>query len=51
MGSMVIPSHFAIVPTRPAGRTWRRSGSTTVGPVTVRSAPSTMATSHENPAR
>ena len=51
IGSIVIPSHLAIVPTRPAGRTWRSSGSTTVGPVTVKSAPITTATSHENPAR
>ena len=51
IGSMVMPSHLAMVPTRPAGRTWRSSGSTTVGPVTVSSAPRTTATSHENPAR
>ena len=39
IGSIVIPSHLAIALTRPFGRTCRRRGTTTVGPVTVRIAP------------
>ncbi len=43
-GSITIPSHLAIVPTRPVGRMCRSKGPTTVGPVTTSIVPRMMET-------
>ena len=43
IGSMRTPSARRIGPVEPAGLTKRSRGPTTVGPVTTRTAPSTMA--------
>ena len=42
-GSMTMPSQWATVATFPVGRTWRRSGPITVGPVTTTIAPRSSA--------
>ena len=39
MGSLRIPSHLMVLRIRIVGRTWRRRGITTVGPVTTKTAP------------
>ena len=49
MGSTMMPSHRAMGPVRPAGRTCRRIGPMTVGPVTVSSAPSNSEIRHDSP--
>ena len=43
MGSMTMPSHLRTLPLVPVGRTKRSSGPITVGPVTLRMAPSSRA--------
>jgi len=48
-GSITMPSHLRIAPTGGEGRTWRRSGWMTVGPVTTRIAPNSRAIGQESP--
>ena len=49
IGSMMIPSHFKMLPTFPSGRTCRSSGPITVGPVTNKIDPNNTDNRQFNP--